>query len=286
MTLPGWQIEVPEVFERLEHDVIMCVKQYWSDSHLAQPPLLVLPAVIAATLEAGGPKITCARTALGDESVKQFKKAADKFEAHPWRYKEAAEYIRHWVAQNQAAEWPSAKPLSWVVEDVVECDRKWLTEVHDDWAAYAPEPAKIQIVRKPVKGQGGQVPSRGRGRGVGSRGGCKGRGRKRPLDQLAALPSGDEEIPEVLVFLSGDEKRPEVPQLQEGPAGLQDAMRRRITGKQRPVAVEVATEPVQPRPWLRKGARSLPPAGFDVGGLGCSKCRWCCVAYTFLLYVS
>ena len=151
MTLPGWSIEVPEVLQGYtphEDDVIMCAKQYWSDSQLAQPPMLVLPHDLLEKLEKGGPKTTAARKKLDILTLGQFRRAADKFEAKPWKYNNAASYIRKWADQNELQAWPEAAPLGWIVEEVLEHGKNmWTEEVHDDWRAYAPQAAKIEVVR-------------------------------------------------------------------------------------------------------------------------------------------
>ena len=75
--LPGWEIETPEAISSYEPhllDVIVCAKQFWSDSVLAQPPFVVLPHEMLKLLHSASPQHAMPRNKMSDTQLKNYRK--------------------------------------------------------------------------------------------------------------------------------------------------------------------------------------------------------------------
>ena len=88
MHLPGWEIETPEAISSYEPhllDVIVCAKQFWSDSELTQPPFVVLPHEMLKLLHSASPQHAMPRNKMSDTQLKNYRKTARKAAEMPWR---------------------------------------------------------------------------------------------------------------------------------------------------------------------------------------------------------
>ncbi len=151
MSLPGWEIETPRVFQSVApgpDDVIMCAKHFWSSPRLSQAPMLALPRALALTLPQA-PTKDCPRNPLGEKQLAEYRRTAKKVAASPWRLLRAAEYLEKWCNQNEQQTWPQPRRLEWVVEPApqgMSSDPvKALPDVLKD---YAPQPPVAITITK------------------------------------------------------------------------------------------------------------------------------------------
>lgn len=76
LNLPGWELEVPLAFQKMERhpqDVVMVCKQFWASDRLAQPPLLWIPHAWFARLKRV-PWARNDRNTLTDRQCKEYLK--------------------------------------------------------------------------------------------------------------------------------------------------------------------------------------------------------------------
>ena len=92
-------------------DVMLCVKEYMADPHLAQPVLKILPAGSSHAI-AGSPQAWLQREAFSKQYTDDLGKLLDRLKQHfPEKYPKVAGYLREWVAAPLAPREPP-QPLA------------------------------------------------------------------------------------------------------------------------------------------------------------------------------
>ena len=154
MEMGQMAVQMPELFQDevpCGNDVVLCAKEFWSSSELAQPPCTILPAGYLARLEQDGPKIAMPRNALSDRQVSEFRKTAEAVSAEPWLMHRAADYLTAWLDQSVAGRWPQPAPHGWVMEDHDQ-ERVEGPDFSVEWKRFAPKsPAAVVVKRRATK---------------------------------------------------------------------------------------------------------------------------------------
>ena len=157
LDLPGWELQTPQVFENCAPspwDVILCCKQWWSSTCLAQPPMLFLPKEYLDRLGTSPTEVR-PNEKLSDKTIKEYEKTAEYVKGDPWHLDRAADYLKTWVNQNKSGTWPAPEPLRWTGSDSNQELPLWFQSdipLGDEWRKYAPgEPAPMFLTPAPKR---------------------------------------------------------------------------------------------------------------------------------------
>ena len=154
--LPDGGIVTPLMFHShpvCPDDVVMLTKEFWSNSSLAHPPMLVWDSVFTARLAGEWPQRVCSRNKLSKCQLLEFRKTALKVQAPPWNLTCAGAYLTQWCDLNEQGTQDLQPPPHVFFRDQVQKQR-WHcamlavadTVQSDTWLQYAPgAPVQIEV---------------------------------------------------------------------------------------------------------------------------------------------